>query len=60
MTMQSPRPPEELLAEALKAIIIRCEEGDPRFDWRKTIISIANIALRNAAEGKEATAPGDA
>lgn len=34
------------LREALEAIVVRCEEGDPRSDWLPTIASIAKEALR--------------
>ncbi len=36
---------ERRLREALEAIVIRCEEGDPRTDWLPTIARIAKEAL---------------
>jgi hypothetical protein len=33
------------LEAALQAIMVRCEEGDKKFDWIPTIASIAREAL---------------
>jgi hypothetical protein len=40
----------EQLEAALRAVIVRCEEGDKKFDWLPTISNIAHTALDNLCE----------
>ena len=49
----NPTSVEDTLAEALKVILVRCEEGDKRTNWLPTITSISRHALALYEANKE-------